>query len=159
MRHAAEVVGVEALLPAATEAVNNNQLDELERRVLAEGPGTIGIAGLAFKPGTDVVDGSVAYELALRFVRRGHALRVYDELVPPGCLPGSVSVPTVEQLVDECRVILLANGDPTLAQQVSSACRASDAPPTLIDPWCLTAARLPEVAEVDSDIALLADAG
>jgi UDPglucose 6-dehydrogenase len=76
---------VEAPLPEATDRVNARQLARLKKLVRAELPpgGTVGILGLAYKPGTPVVEESHGQKLAELLLAEGVPVVVHDPLADP----------------------------------------------------------------------------
>jgi UDPglucose 6-dehydrogenase len=114
----ARAVGAPPLLAEATDAVNRaraGELADLARAALPPG-GTVGILGLAYKPGTAVVEESAGVHVALALARAGVAVVCHD----PAALPaagrwlaeaggGRVAVaPTAQACVAAADVVLLA---------------------------------------------------
>lgn len=67
---------------------NNCQIDRALERILACGQRELGMAGLAFKPGTDDLRESPLVVLAERLLARGMNLRIFDASVEVGRLVG-----------------------------------------------------------------------
>lgn len=76
---------LDAVLPS-----NERQLDRCVRRVQAAGAGTIGLWGIAFKPGTSDLRGSPALELAARLVAQGRQVRAHDGQLAPAMLAARI---------------------------------------------------------------------
>lgn len=68
---------------------NDNQIREIVRRILAAGPSTVGMVGLAFKPDTDDMRESPYVKVAKALIGEGIDLRIYDPVVRPEKLIGS----------------------------------------------------------------------
>ena len=63
----------------ATQSINDHQIDRLEEIVKQHDCGmNVGILGLSYKPGTDVVEESSGVHLANRLKERGYNVTVYD---------------------------------------------------------------------------------
>jgi UDPglucose 6-dehydrogenase len=135
LAHAARAVGVEAELPAAVEAINQRRYAALEHAALAASDGPIGLAGLAFKPGTDEAEGSPAIELARRWLARGRQVVVYDPLVAGDAVPGARVAESVDELVESSGAVVLVNDDPGLAKLVREARTRTGCRVRLIDAW------------------------
>jgi UDPglucose 6-dehydrogenase len=73
-------IGVEPMLAEATDAVNLSRVEGLARLVQSrvEAGSTVGILGLAYKPGTGVIDESPGVGLARLLGSSGHEIYVYD---------------------------------------------------------------------------------
>jgi GDP-mannose 6-dehydrogenase len=78
-------------LPMLENVLESNaiQVDRLVRRILAYGPDTVGMVGLAFKSGTDDMRESPYVAVAKRLIGEGITLRIYDPTVQPERLIGS----------------------------------------------------------------------
>lgn len=73
-------VGVEMPLASTTDSVNQVQLERLVSLVITNSSAnaTVGILGLAYKPGTEVVEESQALALADRLIQRGMTVIGFD---------------------------------------------------------------------------------
>lgn len=73
-------LGVPAPLPEATERINALQVPRLRDLVATALPpgGRVGILGMAYKPGTNVIERSQGVELAQALAAAGHAVIVHD---------------------------------------------------------------------------------
>ncbi len=142
LRAAARAAGVSAPLPAAIEAANEGRFDVLERAALEAAPGPIGIVGIAFKPGTDELEGSPALELAERWRRAGRDVLIHD---PSARGPASTSV-ALGTLLDSCAVVLLAVADERLTAQLQVALDAREQRPWMLDPCGALNPTLPAAA-------------
>jgi len=72
--------GVDAVLAEATDLVNRRQVQRLENLILSRLPhgGMVGILGLSYKPGTNVIEESQGLLLAQSLLRRSCRMAVYD---------------------------------------------------------------------------------
>ncbi len=78
--HLAREVGAQPILAEATHLTNLGQVSRLANIVQAHLPegGTVGILGLAYKPGTPVAEESPGVNLAERLLKIGKRVVVYD---------------------------------------------------------------------------------
>ena len=114
-----EVPLLSSLIPS-----NQNQIQRGIRIIENTNRHRIGILGLSFKPRTDDVRESPTITLIETLVGRGYEVRIYDELVTPDNLYGanraflerelphiaSVMCSTIEEVINQSEVIVLANG-------------------------------------------------
>ena len=78
----ARTVGLEAILATTVDEVNSNQAQrivELVERRSTKGA-KIALLGLAYKPNTDIVEGSQSIHMALELARKGRLVSAYDSL-------------------------------------------------------------------------------
>jgi len=68
---------------------NRTQIENFVSRVLSTRPTTVGVIGLAFKPGTDDMRESPHVAVAKRLIGEGIRLRIWDPGVDPNRLVGS----------------------------------------------------------------------
>lgn len=77
----AEQHGLAAEIAVAVDRVNERQVDRLVAMILGCGPvSSVAILGLAYKPGTHIVDDSQPVEIARHLSDRGLAVSVFDPL-------------------------------------------------------------------------------
>ena len=83
LEHLADVAGIRLDLLTAVTAVNDRQRELPVRRLLARFGGnlegvTVGVLGLAFKPGTSDVRGAVSLDVINALAEHGARVRAYD---------------------------------------------------------------------------------
>jgi UDPglucose 6-dehydrogenase len=108
-------LGARSDLPAATHRLNQHQTDRLVKRLRKNLPkgALIGIAGMAYKPDTPVIEKSTGVELARKLLKERFAVRITDPLAARAArkeLKGRVSVAediqTLARQVDALVVML-----------------------------------------------------
>jgi UDPglucose 6-dehydrogenase len=111
----ARSLGARADLPLATDRLNHHQSDRLVRRLKKNLPkgALVGIAGMAYKPDTGVIEQSTGVELARKLLKERFAVRITDPLAARAArkeLNGRVSVAediqTLARQVDALVVML-----------------------------------------------------
>jgi UDPglucose 6-dehydrogenase len=109
----------EALLLRAVQEVNARQrllvVHKLQERLKILKGKTIGLLGLAFKPGTDDLRDAPALTLARRLLELGAKVRAYDPYAAAHAarlLPAVVLVPDIEQLAQEADALVLVTDWP-----------------------------------------------
>lgn len=90
LRHIAAERQVEAPLLTSVLAANTLQIDRAERMIEASGSKSIGLVGIAFKPGTDDLRESPLAELAGRLIAKGFDISIYDPYVTEALSNGVV---------------------------------------------------------------------
>lgn len=88
LTHAARIRGVALPMLENVLASNRHQIDRAVELVLGARPRTVGLAGLAFKPGTDDLRESPLVELAERLLGKGMRLAIHDPHVRTNRLVG-----------------------------------------------------------------------
>jgi UDPglucose 6-dehydrogenase len=73
-------LGVPVDVPVATDAINCGMVGRLKELALAKLPpgGTVGLLGLSYKPGTNVVERGQGFELAQALLADGVSVLIYD---------------------------------------------------------------------------------
>lgn len=114
----ARELGVDALLAESTDTANRRQVErimDMLRRRLVEGS-TVAVLGLAYKPGTVVLEESQGFELTKALVREGFQVQVYDPLALPAAtaILGDqvVYAGSPQEALQGCDAVILANDDP-----------------------------------------------
>jgi GDP-mannose 6-dehydrogenase len=88
LTHAARIRGVALPMLENVLASNRHQIDRAVQLVMATQPRTVGLVGLAFKPGTDDMRESPLVELAERLLGKGMRLAIHDPHVQTNRLVG-----------------------------------------------------------------------
>jgi UDPglucose 6-dehydrogenase len=104
----------EARILLAVQEVNARQrllvVHKLQERLKILKGKTIGLLGLAFKPGTDDLRDAPALTLAQRLLELGAKVRAYDPHAAAHAarlLPSLILAPTVEQLAEDADALVL----------------------------------------------------
>lgn len=134
--------GVPALLAEATDASNRQQVPRLAELILSRVPegGIAGIAGLAYKPETDVVEESQGLLLAKYLLARDTELVVYDPAAMDNAraaLIGRVRFATsLEDCARNADVLAITTPWPEFQALPAAAMRSGNGrPKTVIDCW------------------------
>lgn len=132
---AAERAGVGFPLATHVDFLNAGRTERLAEIVQEAGKGTVGILGMAYKPGTPAIDESASLHLVRRMADYGRRVIVYDPLAldeARAILGDRVDyAESVEDCVSRADVVVLMHSDYALVK----------APPivwdtkTVIDPW------------------------
>jgi len=114
----ANSLGIEPLLPQATDTLNQRAADKVVERLvpLAREGSTIGVLGLAYKPFTNVVEESAGVHIARELAKAGARVIGYDALAAENAsrVLGE-SVQTTADLVgciEHCDVLVITTPDP-----------------------------------------------
>ncbi len=138
--------GVPAPLAEATDTLNRRQVPRLAEMILSRLPagGTAGIAGLSYKPDTDVVEESQGLLLAQHLLARDIDVIVYDPAAMDNARPALVGRVHFASSLAECarQADVLAITTPwrefqTLSPEVLRPLNAR--PKTVVDCWRLLA--------------------
>jgi len=124
LQYLADRKGVPSPLLDAVLKANEAQIARAEKMVHSSGGKSVGLVGIAFKPGTDDLRESPLAELASRLIRQGLDVRIYDPFVTQA-VAGGVSamgrgndvvpdlpqrlVGRIEDLISASDVILVGN--------------------------------------------------
>lgn len=139
MQHYAATKGLDLRLSPAVTRVNDDVVDRLFATItgLVTQPGPVALLGLAYKPGTHIVEESPAVGLAYRLAGAGYTLRLHDPL--------AVKLPSQEfgQLCESpyhaaegARIVVLATQWPEYtALDWSRLEQAAGPEPWLLDCW------------------------
>jgi UDPglucose 6-dehydrogenase len=134
----AGLVGVPAPLAEASDNFNCTIVEHVAERARALlRPGdTVAVLGLAYKPGTPVVEESQGLQVALRLAQVGVPVVVYDPLAMEEArkvLGNQVAyAESAQEAVDQAQVVVIATPDPAFR----SLAWAADGP-VVIDAWRL----------------------
>jgi UDPglucose 6-dehydrogenase len=133
-------LGVPHDLPQAVDRFNDAQISWLANLVADRTSGSVGILGLAYKPGTDVLDNSAGLLLARELVRRGYTVSAYDPAIrSSAAMPEGVSFSaTAKECVINADLVVVATAWPEFASLESiglSAWARPLAPRVIVDCW------------------------
>lgn len=132
----AQDVGVQSLLPVATDAINDRQARRLADIVQSHlrTDGVVGILGLSYKPGTPITEESASLHLARQLNLREISVIAYDPEVPK--TPNGPQWVTRVDSVAECarRADVLVIAVPCLEFAELTA-EDFEGPTTIIDCW------------------------
>jgi len=124
LRHLAAEKGVTSPLLDSVLEANAAQIDRAEQMVEKSGRKSIGLVGIAFKPGTDDLRESPLAELASRLISKGFELKIYDPYVTQAVASGvspigrgndvvpdlaSRLVPEIGDLISSSDILLVGN--------------------------------------------------
>jgi UDPglucose 6-dehydrogenase len=133
----ARSVGADAPLARATDEVNRQQVDFLVRLIVAKAPTgtTVGLLGLSYKPHTNLMEESLAVELAERLIGRGYRVVAYDPWVAKHgvteTVPGLQILVSMELCMRESRVLVLC----TAHEEFLNLKRADLGDGVMVDIW------------------------
>ena len=88
LQYLAQKNGVPSPLLDSVLVANAAQIDRAEKMVANSGGRSVGLVGIAFKPGTDDLRESPLAELASRLIAKGHDLKIYDPFVTQAVTSG-----------------------------------------------------------------------
>lgn len=134
-------LGAHCDLAEATDRINDYQLDRLQGFVAdAAAPGaTVAILGLAYKPGTGVIEAAQGVMLARLLAEAGYAVVVFDPLAgkaAEAALGGLVRLEaTMSAAVAEADLVVVVTPWPEFAGLTADDFARDDRKRTLIDPW------------------------
>ena len=135
-----DAMGVPSRMPKAVDLFNRDHGDHVLRRILALAPPgeRVGVLGLAYKPGTPVVDESFALRLARWLVAEGRPVTGWDPLAMPEARRVAGDAIEYAESGDAClaaaRTIVIGNPLPEFTNLDWSMARDA----TVIDCWrCL----------------------
>lgn len=108
-------IGAQAFLPEATHRVNEWQVNRLEKLVKSSLTGrrrSVGILGLSYKPGTNVVEASQSVILAKSLAQAGYEVHVHDPVANEAAkvLLGDrvIFESRLENVISKCDVCVIA---------------------------------------------------
>ena len=133
--------GVPATLAEATDTLNRRQAPRLAEMILARLPkeGTAGVAGLSYKPDTNVVEESQGMATARYLLAKGAALVVYDPLAMENAQPVLQGNVTFARSLADCArqadVLAIATAWPEFQELSPADLNQANGRPTVIDCW------------------------
>jgi len=111
LQHLAATMGVPSPLLDSVLIANAAQIDRAETMVAKSGARSVGLVGIAFKPGTDDLRESPLAELASRLISKGVELRIYDPYVSQAVAGGVSAMGRGNDVVPDLPSRLVANID------------------------------------------------
>lgn len=152
----AETVGAKADLAIATDTINKHQKDRVVNIIehLENKPKTIGILGLSYKPGTNVIEESQGIALAASLIKKGFQVTVYDPmaLVPAQAVLGTHVnyAESAKDCIKASDAIVVMTAWPEFSSITSADFKEKQQGFTIIDCWrCLNDVQtLPEGIKV-----------
>jgi len=134
-----ENIKSQSLLSNATDNVNNKQIERIVKMILdhCNYNGNVGIIGITFKSGTNVLEKSQALEIAQKIASRGITVNIYDPLgesIDWGKVLQSniYKCFSVESCICDADVVLISQQDSTLKDIQLSMFKKNS---TIIDCW------------------------
>lgn len=143
----ARALGTSALLSETTDKANRALVDGLVGRLrpLLRRETRVAVLGLAYKPGSNVVEASQALELAQRLARLGARVVAWDPLAGEAAraeLDGRVLVAgSLAECLADAELVLIATPDPVFREAVPR-CLEGDGPVAVLDVWRILDGRL-----------------
>src|SRR6266446_2170736 len=139
MSELARQLGVPQDLPQTVDRFNRSQIFWLADQVTTRTKGRVGILGLTYKPGTDVVEEAAGFLLAGELAKRGLSVSAYDPgfaASPSAKLPAGVGLsPTAKDCVQQSDLVVLATPWPEFAALALDEWVRPAPPRLVIDCW------------------------
>jgi UDPglucose 6-dehydrogenase len=139
MSELARQLGVPQDLPRTVDRFNRSQILWLADQVTTRTKGRVGIRGLTYKPGTDVVEEAAGFLLARELAKRGFSVSAYDQgfaASPSAKLPAGVGLsPTAKDCVQQSDLVVLATPWPEFAALALDEWVRPAPPRLVIDCW------------------------
>jgi UDPglucose 6-dehydrogenase len=132
-------LGVPSDLAQAVDRFNRSQIDWLVSLVQSHAKGPVGILGLTYKPGTDVVEEAVGFLLAKKLADRNVKVLAYDPAFGKGSAAtmdeGIRFAASARGCIDQSDVVVLATSWPEFSGIPSEQWARPGSPRTVIDCW------------------------
>ncbi len=151
----ARTLGVRAEVAEATDAVNRRQagrVADLVGRLAAGRPATIAVLGLAYKPGTDVVEESQGILIARALSAAGHAVLIADPLAlhAASAVLGDAVTPfgTAASAVAAAEIIVIATPCAEFAALPLAAFCEGGVRRAVVDCWRILPTAVSDVSDV-----------
>jgi UDPglucose 6-dehydrogenase len=132
-------LGVPSDLADTVDQFNRAQVEWLAEQVTSRSKGRIGILGLTYKPGTDVVEEAAGFLLSLALAKHGAKVIAYDPgfaKSPTAALDGKVTLAgTAKDCILASDLVVLATPWPEFATIATTVWARPDAPRWVIDCW------------------------
>lgn len=146
--------GAGADLPLTTDRLNRAIVDRLLKRLrpALQRNSVVAVLGLAYKPGSDVIEASQALALAQALGREAE-VRVFDPLSPAtakAALGDGVAIAvSARDCVRGANIVIVATPDPAFASLEPADFSGSHGPVIVIDYWRLLSDRLSGASGID----------
>jgi UDPglucose 6-dehydrogenase len=150
----ARQLGARAELAEATDTINRYQVERVLGAVQArlDGPGPIGVLGLAYKPDTGVIEESQGLAVASRLLRQGHRVIVYDPKGMPAARtalgPAAETAESAADCVSRASLVLVMTPWPEFGRVPLDAYRRPGGRMAVIDCWRVTPREIGAVADL-----------
>lgn len=137
----ARALGVEPDLAGATDRLNDRWLDASVARIRALAPAgaVVAVLGLAYKPGTPVIEASQSMLLAARLAQAGYRVQAYDPLAGAAARTAFREPVAVADGLGAClegaELVAVTTTHPEFLALRAEDFRACAAPVTVYDPW------------------------
>lgn len=139
MGELARQLGVSEDLPRTVDRFNRSQIVWLADEIARRSSGKIGILGLTYKPGTDVVEEAAGYLLADALARRGLAVSTYDpgfaQVVAASLPAGVTHAASAEACVGDADLVVLATPWPEFTRLPADLWARPAKPRIVVDCW------------------------
>jgi len=148
-------LGVPADLSAATDQLNRARVGKIVARVLSAVPRCTkaAVLGLAYKPGSNVLEGSQGVEIARRLADAGVQVVAFDPLVyesSPAQLDGKVEIAdSIWECLAGAEVVIVATPDPEFATLSHADFEHDGRTVTVVDCWRTLDPRLADDPAID----------
>ncbi len=150
----ARSLGAGAEIAAATDAVNRRQVDRVVALVRAARPpeASVAVLGMAYKPGTPVIEQSQGVMIAERLTEAGYRVLLSDPLALENTAAalgeGAVAVSDPASAIAHADVVVIAAPMPAYAALGAGQFTGRAARKTVIDCWRILAPEIAAVADV-----------
>ncbi len=150
----ARSLGAGAEIAAATDAVNRRQVDRVVALVRAARPpeASVAVLGMAYKPGTPVIEQSQGVMIAERLTEAGYRVLLSDPLALENTAAalgeGAVAVSDPASAIAHADVVVIAAPMPAYAALSAGQFAGRAARKTVIDCWRILAPEIAAVADV-----------
>jgi UDPglucose 6-dehydrogenase len=143
MAELARKLGVSEELPRSVDRFNRSQIDWLTEQVAMRSRGRIGILGLSYKPGIDVVEEAAGFLLAKALAKRGLTVSAFDPGYVAGSSAGSggelpdgvTRAASSEACIHDADLVVLATPWPEFARLPAECWARPKAPRIVVDCW------------------------
>ena len=132
--HKASTLDINTPILSSILPSNKQQIENGIELVTSKGKRKVGILGFSFKAGTDDLRESPVVELIERLLGKGFELKLYDKNVNLAAIVGAnkdyilnqiphiskLMVDSIDQVISECEVIVIGNGDEQFRKVVTT---------------------------------------